>query len=171
LLGYQQLNPGKKLLFMGSEFAQFGEWSEERSLDWYLCDESANRGVQLFARDANHLYRNCPGLHQRDFEASGFEWIDCHDYEQSILSFLRISDSEKLVCIFNFTPVPREHYRIGLPEAGHYQELLNSDAECYGGSNMGNQGGIDSQDMPWMNRPFSAELTLPPLSVVVFKKV
>ena len=171
LLGYQQLNPGKKLLFMGSEFAQFGEWSEERSLDWYLCDESANRGVQLFARDANHLYRNCPGLHQRDFESSGFEWIDCHDYEQSILSFLRISDSEKLVCIFNFTPVPREHYRIGLPEAGHYQELLNSDAECYGGSNMGNQGGIDSQDMPWMNRPFSAELTLPPLSVVVFKKV
>ncbi|MPQ76123.1 1,4-alpha-glucan branching protein GlgB [Hydrogenovibrio sp. JE_KL2] len=169
LLGYQLVNPGKKLLFMGGEFAQYGEWSEERGLDWYLCDQPSNRGVQLWVRDMNHLYQAQPALHQRDFESSGFEWIDCHDYEQSILSFIRIADDEKLICICNFTPVPRENYRIGLPEAGHYQELLNSDSEIYGGGNIGNSGGIDTQEIAWMNRPYSAELTLPPLSVLVFK--
>jgi 1,4-alpha-glucan branching enzyme len=169
LLGYQLVNPGKKLLFMGGEFAQYGEWSEERGLDWYLCDQPSNRGVQLWVRDMNHLYQAHPALHQRDFESSGFEWIDCHDYEQSILSFIRIAEHEKLICICNFTPVPRENYRIGLPEAGHYQELLNSDSEVYGGGNIGNSGGIHTQEVAWMNRPYSAELTLPPLSVLVFK--
>ncbi|BBP42848.1 1,4-alpha-glucan branching protein GlgB [Thiosulfativibrio zosterae] len=171
LLAYQQLHPGKKLLFMGSEFAQFGEWADARSLDWYLCERPENKGVQLLSRDLNHLYKNHSALHQRDFESAGFEWIDCHDYEQSILSFLRVSDTEKFVCLFNFTPVPRQLYRIGLPEAGTYQEILNTDSEVYGGSNMGNGGYIEAEHQPWMNRPYSAELTLPPLSVLVLKKI
>lgn len=170
LMAYQLLNPGKKLLFMGSEFAQFEEWSEEGSLDWYLCDHPLNRGAQMLTRDLNHLYKSSTALHERDFESSGFEWIDCHDYEQSILSFLRISETEKLVCVFNFTPVPRECYRIGLPEEGAYEEMINSDSAIYGGSNMGNGGGVYAESQTWMNRPYSAELTLPPLSVVVLRK-
>jgi 1,4-alpha-glucan branching enzyme len=171
LLAYQILHPGKKLLFMGGEFAQYSEWSEARALDWYLCDQAENRGVQLFARDLNLLYQNAPALYEREFDASGFEWIDCNDYEQSIISFLRVSNSEKMVCIFNFTPVPREHYRIGLPEAGRYQEVVNSDASVYGGSNLGNGGELETQHQPWMNHPVSAELTLPPLGVIVLKRI
>jgi len=170
LLAYQILHPGKKLLFMGGEFAQYSEWSEARALDWYLCDKPENRGVQLFARDMNMLYQNASALYEREFDASGFEWIDCNDYEQSIISFLRISETEKMVCIFNFTPVLRTHYRIGLPEAGQYQEVVNSDASIYGGSNAGNGGEISTQAQPWMNHPVSAELTIPPLGVIVLKK-
>lgn len=171
LLAYQQLHPGKKLLFMGCEFAQFGEWSESRGLDWHLCEQPENRGVQLLSKDLNHLYKSQSALHEREFESHGFEWVDCHDYEQSILSFLRVSDTEKLICIFNFTPVPRENYRIGLPEDGVYQEVLNSDAMIYGGSNLGNGGQIKAENHSWMNRPYSAELTLPPLAVLVLKKI
>ncbi len=170
LIGYQLLSPGKKLLFMGCEFAQFDEWSEERSLDWHLCEQPLNRGVQLLTRDLNHLYQAETALHERDFDSTGFEWIDCHDYEHSILSFLRLSDTQKLVCIFNFTPVPRENYRIGLPENGKYQEVINSDAKIYGGSNLGNSGTVYAEQKAWMNQPFSAELTLPPLSIIVLKK-
>lgn len=171
LLAYQQLHPGKKLLFMGCEFAQFGEWSEARGLDWYLCEQPENRGVQLLSKDLNHLYKSETALHQREFESHGFEWIDCHDYEQSILSFLRVSETEKLICIFNFTPVPRENYRIGLPEDGVYEEVINSDSQIYGGGNLGNGGQIQAEHQTWMNRPYSAELTLPPLAVLVLKKV
>lgn len=169
LMGYQLLNPGKKLLFMGCEFAQWQEWSDARGLDWYLCDQPANRGVQLLVRDLNHLYRQHSALYERDFVSEGFEWIDCHDYEQSIMSFVRQSETEKMICVFNFTPVPRTQYRIGLPEAGHYSEVINSDAEVYGGSNCGNAGLIEAESIPWMNRPYSAELVLPPLGVVVLK--
>lgn len=171
LLGYQLLHPGKKLLFMGCEFGQWTEWNEKESLPWHLIDYPNHRGVQLMARDLNHLYQQDPALHQRDFEHEGFSWIDCHDYVQSILSFERHCDTHSLVCIFNFTPVPRYNYRIGLPQAGVYQELVNSDAGVYGGSNLGNQGLVNSQDQPWMNRPVSAELTLPPLGFVVLKRV
>ena len=171
LLGYQMVSPGKKLLFMGGEFAQYEEWSEARALDWYLCDQPENRGVQLWAREINHFYQAHPALHQRDFEPSGFEWIDCHDYEQSILSFRRLAEDETLICICNFTPVPHEHYRIGVPEAGVYRELLNSDAECYGGSNMGNPDGVSTQEIAWMSLPYSVELTLPPLAIIVLKRV
>ncbi|MDX1347452.1 MAG: alpha amylase C-terminal domain-containing protein, partial [Thiomicrorhabdus chilensis] len=143
------------------------EWNDAQSLDWHLCDVPLNRGVQLLAKELNHLYKNHPALYARDFDSEGFEWIDCHDYQQSILSFIRHSDQEKLVCVFNFTPVPRENYRIGLPVAGSYQELINSDAEIYGGSNVGNAGMVFTQDIPWMNQPCSAEVTLPPLSVLV----
>jgi len=170
LMGYQLLHPGKKLLFMGCEFAQWQEWSDARGLDWYLCDQPENRGVQLLVRDLNLLYRNHSALHERDFSTEGFEWIDCHDYEQSILSFMRQSETEKIICVFNFTPVPRNHYRIGLPEAGSYSEVINSDAAVYGGSNCGNSGVIEAESIPWMNRPYSAELVLPPLGVVVLKR-
>lgn len=170
LMAYQALNPGKKLLFMGGEFAQWEEWSDARSLDWYLCDHPLNRGVQLLVKDLNHLYAASSALHQRDFSSEGFEWIDCHDYEQSILSFIRISDSEKLICLFNYTPVPRTNYRIGLPESGEYEEIINSDSEIYGGGNLGNGGLIYTQDQSWMNRPYSAEIMLPPLSAVVLRK-
>ncbi|WP_040726118.1 1,4-alpha-glucan branching protein GlgB [Thiomicrorhabdus sp. Kp2] len=169
LLAYQALHPGKKLLFMGCEFAQWGEWSESRALDWYLCDQPLNRGIQLLAKSVNELYKSHPALYERDFEAHGFEWIDCHDYQQSVLSFIRHAENQKLVCVFNFTPVPREHYRIGLPQAGNYIEVLNSDSEIFGGANIGNAGLVISQETPWMNQPYSAELTLPPLSVVVLR--
>jgi len=169
LLAYQALHPGKKLLFMGCEFAQWGEWSESRSLDWYLCDQPLNRGVQLLAKSVNELYKSHSALYERDFESNGFEWIDCHDYQQSILSFIRHSENQKLICVFNFTPVPRDNYRIGLPQAGNYIEVLNSDSEIFGGTNVGNAGLVISQETPWMNQPYSAELTLPPLSVVVLR--
>ena len=169
LLAYQALHPGKKLLFMGCEFAQWGEWSESRSLDWYLCDQPLNRGIQLLAKSVNELYKSHPALYERDFESNGFEWVDCHDYQQSILSFIRHSDNQKVICVFNFTPVPREHYRIGLPQAGNYIEVLNSDSEIFGGANIGNAGLVVSEEQPWMNQPYSAELTLPPLSVLVLR--
>lgn len=169
LLAYQILNPGKKLLFMGSEFAQWQEWSESRGLDWYLCDQPLHRGVQLLSKALNELYRSHPSLYDLDFEQAGFDWIDCHDYQQSILSFVRQSDGEKLLCIFNFTPVGREHYRIGVPHEGRYIEVLNSDSELFGGSNVGNEGAVYSQHIPWMGLHHSVELRLPPLGVVVLK--
>lgn len=171
LLAYQMLNPGKKLLFMGSEFAQWQEWSESRGLDWYLCDQPLNRGVQLFTKALNETYKTQAALYEHDFEQQGFDWIDCHDYQQSILSFKRQANGQNLVCIFNFTPVVRENYRIGVPQAGGYEELINSDSELFGGSNVGNSGYVESQDLAWMNQPYSLELTLPPLAVVVLKPI
>ena len=169
LLSYQMLNPGKKLLFMGGEFGQWREWDESSQLDWGLCDQENHRGVQLMARDLNMLYRQQPALYRHDFEASGFEWIDCRDCQQSVLSFIRHSDGEHLICVFNFTPVVRLDYRIGLPCAGKYSELFNSDAGTYGGSNVGNAGWINGEDYRWMGRPASACITLPPLSVLVLR--
>ncbi|MDG4811747.1 1,4-alpha-glucan branching protein GlgB [Hydrogenovibrio sp. 3SP14C1] len=170
LIGYQTLNPGKKLLFMGGEFAQWQEWSDGRGLDWYLCEQPANRGVQILVRDLNVLYQTSPALYAHDFDEEGFEWIDCHDYEQSVLSFIRVSEKESLICVFNFTPVPRYDYRIGLPEKGIYEEVINSDSELYGGSNLGNAGQLITDDQAWMNRPCSTRLVLPPLAVVVLRK-
>lgn len=171
LMGYQLLNPGKKLLFMGCEFAPWTEWNEDESLPWDLVEQPMHRGAQLLVRDMNHLYQAQAALHQYDFDAKGFSWIDCHDHAQSILSFERHSDNETLVCIFNFTPVPRYGYRIGLPEAGCYQEVVNSDSQIYGGSNLGNAGQLHSEPQPWMNRPVSVQMTLPPLGFLVLKKV
>ncbi|PLY04535.1 MAG: 1,4-alpha-glucan branching enzyme [Desulfuromonas sp.] len=170
LLAWQMLHPGKKLLFMGGEFGQQREWSPGRAIDWPLCEDPGHRGVQLLARDLNQLYTANPALHRHDFEAEGFEWLDCHDHNQSVLSFIRNGDGRKLVCLFNFTPVVREGYRIGLPESGRYRELLNSDAEIYGGSNIGHGGLIDAGESPWMGRPASALVTLPPLAVLVLER-
>ncbi|MGE4501424.1 MAG: 1,4-alpha-glucan branching protein GlgB [Thiomicrospira sp.] len=171
LLGYQLLHPGKKLLFMGCEFAPWTEWNEAQSLPWHLCNEPNHRGVQLLVRDVNHLYQQQAALYERDFSQDGFEWIDCHDFVHSIMSFERKSGHESLVCIFNFTPVPRYGYRVGLPESGRYQEIVNSDSSLYGGSNLGNQGEVSTQDWPWMSRPVSAELVLPPLGFIVLKRI
>jgi 1,4-alpha-glucan branching enzyme len=173
LFGYQMLHPGKKLLFMGGEFAQWREWNEKTALDWHLCDVQEHRGVQLLVRDLNHLYSTCCALYAHDFEAKGFEWIDCNDNQQSILSFVRQDTRtetwQRLVCLFNFTPVVREGYRVGMPRAGAYREILNSDAEVYGGSNVGNSGMVVTTTQTWMGREESAVVTLPPLGFIVLQ--
>jgi 1,4-alpha-glucan branching enzyme len=160
--------PGKKLLFMGCEFAQGTEWSVNRDLDWYVLDYAHHRGVQTLVKDLNHLYQNHSALYQYDFDHQGFEWIDCHDYQQSIISYRRKSASEDLIVILNFTPVPRENYRIGVPREGIYHEVFNSDSEYYDGSNLGN-GHVHSEPQPWMNMSHSITVTLPPLAGIILK--
>jgi 1,4-alpha-glucan branching enzyme len=166
LFAWQYAHPGKKLLFMGGEFAQWQEWSESAQLDWGLLQQPGHRGVQALVRDLNHLYRDQPALYRHDFEHQGFEWIDCHDSERSILTLIRHGDGQSLVCLFNFTPVPREDYRVGLPLDGRYREVLNTDADHYGGSNMGNGGQVIATTRPWGERPCSAIVRLPPLGAV-----
>jgi 1,4-alpha-glucan branching enzyme len=170
LLAYQMLSPGKKLLFMGGEFGQWDEWNVGQALDWSLCDQPGHRGIQLLARDLNMLYRQQAALHKYEFDSCGFEWIDCHDCQQSVLVFIRQADGEQLVCAFNFTPVVRAGYRIGLLCGGYYREVFNSDANVYGGSDCGNGGGLATEEISWMGRPVSAQVTLPPLAVVVFQR-
>ncbi|MBN2646021.1 MAG: 1,4-alpha-glucan branching protein GlgB [Desulfuromonadaceae bacterium] len=169
LFAWQALHPGKKLLFMGGEFGQRREWDVTRVIDWWLCDDPDHRGIQLLVRDMNHLYQEHPALHGHDFEGQGFEWIDCHDYSQSVLSFVRQCGGRQLVCVLNFTPVVRESYRIGLPRSGRYRERVNTDAGCYGGSNVGNNGGVLTQEISWMGRPVSAVVSLPPLAALVLE--
>ena len=161
--------PGKKLLFQGCEFAQGREWNFDAEAEWELLERPQHHGVKQVVADLNRLYRAEPALHEVDFESAGFEWIDCHDSSQSVLSYLRKSkDGKQLVaCAFNFTPVPRDNYRIGVPVEGFYREAINSDAEFYGGSNVGNRGGVRSEPSPWMGRPHSIPLALPPLAGVV----
>ncbi len=170
LYAYQFTHPGKKLLFMGTEFGQGLEWNSAGVLDWYVLQFPLHKGVQLLVRDLNHLYCENPALHRQDFEQQGFEWIDCRDTQQSVLSFIRWGDGEFLIVVANLTPVPRHGYRIGVPRLARYEEALNSDAACYGGSNMGNgDRELWAEEIPWMNRPCSLSLTLPPLSVVVLR--
>jgi len=168
---YMFTHPGKKLLFMGSEFAQHSEWDSSNVLDWHLLDYPLHQGVQRLVRDLNDLYRGEPALHQRDFEGDGFEWIDCHDTENSVLVYSRRSEDDFLMTALNFTPVPRERYRIGVPQPGVYREALNSDAADYSGSGMGNgDRKLTSDETSWMGRPHSIEITLPPLAGVLFKR-
>ncbi len=164
-------HPGKKLMFMGDEFAQEREWNAEISLDWHLLDDPMHRGVQTLIADLNRLYRTAPALHQLDCEPEGFAWIDCNDSDQSVISFVRRGrdDEGTIVCVCNFTPVVRPNYRIGVPEPGHYAERLNTDAEAYGGSNAGNDGGIDALPEPMHGRPYSLSLKLPPFSTVILQ--
>ena len=166
LLAYQFLHPGKKLLFMGCEFGQGSEWQHDRALDWWVLDYDFHRGVRNLVRDLNAHYRDRPELHQRDFDWQGFEWIDCHDAEQSVLTFLRRGGGRILIVALNFTPVPRAGYRIGVPHPGYYREVLNTDAAPYGGTNTGNLGGVHTEDLPWMGHPCSLCITLPPLAAV-----
>src|SRR5207249_3503237 len=146
LFGYMYLQPGKKLLFMGDEFGQWREWNHNESLDWHLVRSSPHQGLQRWLTDLNQRYRRAPALHQNDAEPSGFEWIDCHDAEQSTLSWLRGSSSrdEIFVVVCNFTPVVRNNYRIGAVRGGYWLEVLNSDAKEYGGSGQGNFGRIEA---------------------------
>lgn len=161
--------PGKKLLFMGMEFAQGDEWSFSKSLDWYVLDYPLHQGVRQLLRDMNRLYKNTPALYANEFESQGFEWIDCHDSVQSVLAYLRKHGDEFVIVIVNFTPVPRFDYRIGVPRAGRYRECLNSDSAFYAGSNLGNGGELHAESIPWMEREFSLALTLPPLAGIVLR--
>lgn len=163
--------PGKKLLFMGAEFAQGTEWNCERALDWYVLDYPLHRGMQTLVADLNKIYTETPSLYVHDFDPHGFEWIDCNDRERSIISFIRKNEGEFVISIFNFTPVPRTDYRLGVPEAGRYEIMLNSDSEFYGGSNYDNKLEIVAEQQPWSERPFSIQLNLPPLAGLVVRKI
>jgi 1,4-alpha-glucan branching enzyme len=172
LLGYQWLFPGKKLLFMGGEFGQSHEWNANAELDWWLLDKGPyHLGLQRFIADLNRLYRSEPALWEADYDPDGFSWVDCSDQENSVLSFLRQSRdrASQLLVVLNLTPVARRPYRVGLPRGGFWREVLNSDAEIYGGSNQGNLGGVRADDYQVQNQPFSAPFTLPPMSLVVFR--
>jgi len=172
LLGFQWLFPGKILLFMGGEFGQSGEWNANAQVDWWLLEAGPyHRGTQRFVEDLNKFYLATPALWQADFATEGFSWIDCLDSGSSVLSFLRrdIEGENEVVAILNLTPVPRLRYRIGLPRAGRWVEAINSDAEVYGGSNLGNLGAVTAQPQKWHNQPASAEFTLPPISIIVFQ--
>lgn len=161
--------PGKKLLFMGCEFAQDREWNFDAQLQWDLLQSSMHEGVQRCVKDLNHLYRASDALYQNDFDTSGFDWIDCHDAEQSVVSYLRKTGEHYVVVVLNFTPVPRYNYRIGVPRPGSYREVFNSDSAYYGGSNLGNLGEIAAENTAWMNKPYSIQLTLPPLAAIVLR--
>ncbi len=172
LYGFMYGHPGKKLLFMGGEFGQWWEWNHDAELQWNLLDEGDfHRGLMRFVRDLNLLYTTEPPLYEVDFRQEGFEWIDFSDAEQSVLSFIRrAADPEDfLVFVCNFTPVPRYRYLVGVPEPGYYREILNSDSAIYGGSDVGNLGGVEAVDDTVHGRPYSLEVTLPPLGVIVFK--
>ena len=173
LYGHMWGHPGKKMLFMGCEIGQWWEWNHEDSLQWHLLDYDPHRGLQRYVTDLNRLYVSQPALHQVDFEWNGFQWIDIHDSEQSTITYFRRAKdpSDIVVCALNLTPVPREGYRMGVPTGGYYRELLNSDAEVYGGSNMGNGGGVQAEETGWHGQPFSVVVTLPPLAAVFFKPV
>ena len=169
--GYMTAHPGKKLLFMGAEFGQWREWSEARSLDWNLLEKERHRKLQRFVAELFHLYQREAALYEVDFSWEGFAWIDPQDVEQSVISFVRRARdaSNFLIVICNFTPVPRFGYRIGVPAKGQYVELLNSDAEVFGGSNLGNNGKLTSEAVAWHLQPYSIALTLPPLSTIIMK--
>ncbi|MFC7703577.1 1,4-alpha-glucan branching protein GlgB [Plastorhodobacter daqingensis] len=162
-------HPGKKLLFMGGEFAQEREWNHDQSLDWHLLDDPLHKGVQSLVADLNRLYRDQPALHRLDCDPEGFEWIDASDAAQSVLVYMRKSDdgAPPVVIACNLTPIPRYDYRIGVPLAGGWREALNSDAERYGGSNVGNHGLMQADETPWHGRDHSLRLTLPPLATIV----
>ena len=171
LFTYQMTYPGKKLNFMGNEFGQGREWQVKSGLEWQLLDTHWHREVHNLFRDLCHLYRDTPALHELDFAVEGCSWIDCHDADQSVLSYLRWSRAREFVVVaLNFTPVPRAGYRIGVPEPGAYHEVLNSDSAYYGGSNLGNGAGIEAEDIPWMGYAHSVRLTLPPLAGVILER-
>ena len=163
--------PGKKLIFMGNEIGQWQEWDHEKSLDWHLLQFLPHSGLQKLVQDAAGLYRSEPALYDLDFDPSGFEWVDCNDSLHSVVSYLRLGRSTREIFLvtLNFTPMPHPGYRVGVPCGGHWKEVLNSDAETYGGSGQGNLGGLDAVSRAFHGRPFSLNVTLPPLAAVVFK--
>jgi 1,4-alpha-glucan branching enzyme len=172
LLAYMYAQPGKKLLFMGGEFGQWNEWYHEVSLDWHLMDYPLHSGLQRWVEDLNRVYRTERALHELDFDPAGFEWIDCNDSDQSTVSLIRKgrAANDAVVVGCNFTPVPRHNYVIGVPAGGIWEEILNSDARDYGGGGQGNMGGVEAAPIPYHNRPYSLNLTLPPLGAVFFKR-
>jgi 1,4-alpha-glucan branching enzyme len=172
LLGYMYAQPGKKLVFMGGEFGQGLEWSHDHGLNWELLQLPQHHGLQLWVADLNRLYREHPAMHRADSHPEGFEWVDCHDADTSTLSFLRKAmepAAQAVLAVFNFTPVPRHGYRIGVPHPGFWREILNSDAAFYGGSGQGNAGGAETDTVCAHGRSQSLSLTLPPLAAVFFR--
>jgi 1,4-alpha-glucan branching enzyme len=172
LYGYLFAHPGKKLMFMGAEFGQWREWNHDGGLDWQLLDDAMHAGLKRWVRDLNLVYRAEPSLHQVDFDGRGFSWIDCHDADRSAISLLRKGrhTSDFTVAAANFTPVPRREYVVGVPEAGWYREVLNSDARIYGGSDLGNGDGVPADGPPAHGFPHSVRLTLPPLGFLLLKR-
>jgi 1,4-alpha-glucan branching enzyme len=169
LYAFMWAYPGKKLLFMGGEFGQSNEWYHETSLQWHLLDQGPyHRGVSSLVRDLNRLYREERALHQLDHDPAGFVWMDCRDNEQGVIAFVRfaLEPGQMLLCACSFTPIPRREYRLGVPRAGTWVEVLNTDSAHYGGSNLGNGGGVQSEPVPWHGQPQSIRLTLPPLAAV-----
>lgn len=171
LYTYMFTYPGKKLLFMGCEFGQGEEWNHDKTLDWYVLQYPLHTGLKKLVSDLNHLYQKHSALYKYDFDYCGFEWIDCNDTDQSILSYLRKYNDEYIVIVLNFTPVVRHYYRIGLPVAGEYEIIFNSDSSYYSGSNAGSHSGLHSENHPYMDREHSINLTLPPLAGLVLKKI
>ena len=171
--GYMYAHPGKKLLFMGGEFGQWDEWSDARSLDWHLTEFRPHNRLQKFVQDLNSLYAKEPALYEVDYNWKGFTWIDFHDTDNCVVSFVRHAKdpSDHIIVACNFTPVPRVGYRIGVPSICDYREILNSDSREYWGSNIGNSGGVKADSVPWHGQPYSMEITFPPLAVVYFKPV
>jgi len=169
--GFMWTHPGKKLLFMGGEFAQEREWNHDQSLDWHLLDDPLHRQMQSLVRDLNRLYRDLPALHVRDADSAGFEWVEATDAENSTYAFLRYGDADHppVLVVCNLTPVVREGYRLGVPREGRWVERLNTDAAAYGGSNVGNGGGVLAEPTPWQGRPASLSVTLSPLATVIFE--
>ncbi|MDA3869382.1 MAG: 1,4-alpha-glucan branching protein GlgB, partial [Gammaproteobacteria bacterium] len=170
LYTYMFTYPGKKLLFMGCEFAQGSEWNHDKTLDWYVLQYPHHAGIKKLVSDLNAMYIQQSALHKYDFDPTGFEWIDCHDTDQSVLSYLRKSQNESIIVILNFTPVIRDNYRIGVPELADYEVIFNSDSSFYSGSNAGGDSIIPADDIAWMNQPASLQLSLPPLAGLVLKK-
>ena len=171
LFAYMYAQPAKKLLFMGGEFGQWAEWSHEQSLEWHLLQYDSHRQLQQWVSDLNRTYRKEPALHELDCDPAGFEWIDGSDSQQSMLSFMRKSGgaSEIVLVVFNFTPVPRHNYRVGVPRGGYWTEILNSDSKEYGGAGFGNLGGAEAHEFACHGRPYSLNLTVPPMGAVFLK--
>ena len=171
LYGFMYVHPGKKLMFMGCEFGQTSEWDYDHSLDWHVLNRPLHAGLRTFVQDLNRVYAAEPALHQVDFEPAGFQWIDCNDSENSVVSFIRRArnGADLIVAIVNFTPVPRDGYRIGVPRGGEYLELVNSDSEVYGGSNLGNRGVVTTESIAAHGHADSLRLNLPPLGFLILK--
>jgi 1,4-alpha-glucan branching enzyme len=173
LYGFMYSHPGKNLLFMSGELGQWDEWNHDKSIDWHLIQFAPHRCLQKFVVDLNRIYQSEPALYEGDFHYGGFEWIDFHDSDNSIISFMRKAKDpdDLLIIVCNFTPLPRPDYRIGVAKNSHYKEILNSDSQIYWGSNMGNAGGVNADKVPWHAKPYSIKITIPPLSVLIFKPV
>jgi 1,4-alpha-glucan branching enzyme len=171
LYGYMFGHPGKKLLFMGNEFGQWSEWNHDASLEWHLLGSPLHSALARWVRDLNTFYRGQPALHQVDSDAAGFSWVDCKDFQRSVVSFLRRSrdSQDQLLFVCNFTPVVRQNYRVGVPVDGLWKEVLNSDAPLYGGSGQGNFGGLHVSPLPIHGQPYSLNMTLPPLGILVYQ--